>query len=134
MILTFVTIGVLILGIIFLIIGLKYDFSGGEVIAGISTALIVTSGVMGLIISFILIGNQFPSIQNSLQLEYEETYNALVASLKTDKTNVIILTDKVAEYNTNVKKHYARLEDPWVNWFEPTINVELQTINIEDYL
>lgn len=134
MIFTLITIGVLILGIILLTVSIKFDFFGSEAVAGISTVLIVASAVIGLLISCELIVNQLPSTQETLQFEYEETYNTLVASLKADKNNVIILADRIAEYNIKVKKHYTRLEDPWVNWLEPTINIELKTINIEDYL
>ena len=134
MILTLITIGAIILGVILLTVAIKIDFSGSEIIFGAGMLVVIAGGTMGLTFGYTMICNQLPSTQSSLQFEYEETYNILTTSLKTDKNNVIILADKVAEYNTKVKKHYARLEDPWVNWLEPNINIELQTINLEDYL
>ena len=135
MILTLIAIGILVLGIVIIAVGAIFEAIGdNEVIGIIAIILLIVGGVFsGLFLSDIVI-NQLPIARYNLQLEYEETYNALVTSLKADKNNVVILADKVAEYNTKVKKYQARLEDPWVNWFEPTINIELQIINLEDYL
>lgn len=134
MILTLITIGVVILGIILLTIGIKFDFLGSVTVSGVGMLMLILGGAIGIVIGGKMIANQLPYTQNSLRLDYEETYNTLITSLKTDKNNVIVLADKIAEYNTKVKKHYIRLEDPWVNWLEPTIDTELQTINLKDYL
>lgn len=134
MILILIAIGAIILGVILLIVGLKFDFFGDIIIVPIGTIILVVGGIAGFIFGCMIGYNQLPFAQYKLQLDYEETYNTLVTTLKADKSNVIILADKVAEYNIKVKEHYARLEDPWVNWLEPTINTELQTINLEDYL
>lgn len=134
MILTLITIGVVILGIILLTIGIKFDFFGSVTVSGVGMLMLILGGAIGIVIGGKMIANQLPYTQNSLRLDYEETYNTLITSLKTDKNNVIVLADKIAEYNTKVKKHYIRLEDPWVNWLEPTIDTELQTINLKDYL
>jgi hypothetical protein len=134
MILILVAISAIILGVILSIVGLKFDFLGDVVVAMIGTIVLIIGGAAGLIVGYKIAYNQLPSAQYKLQLDYEETYNTLITALKADKNNIIILADKVAEYNIKVKEHYARLEDPWVNWLEPTINAELKTINLEDYL
>ena len=134
MILTLIAIGAIILGITLSIVGFKLDFLGDTIVAAIGAVMFRVGGVAGLMIGFKIGCNQLPSTQYKMQLDYEETYNTLVTALKADKSNVTILADKVAEYNVKVKGHYAQLEDPWVNWLEPTINVELKTINLEDYL
>lgn len=134
MILTLIAISALILGITLLIVGFKLDFWGDVVVAVIGEVMLIVGGIAVLVVGFKIGCNQLPSTQYKLQLDYEETYNTLVTALKADESNVAILADKVAEYNVKVKGHYAQLEDPWVNWLEPTINVELKTINLEDYL
>ena len=135
MILTLIAIGALILGIVILIIGIKVEAVNDNAVIGvIAIILLIGGGMFSALFLFDIAANQLPTTQYNLQLEYEETYNTLVASLKADKNNVVILADKVAEYNIKVKKHYSLLESPWTNWLQPTINVELKTINLEDYL
>lgn len=134
MIITLITIGVLILGVVLLIIGIKFNFNGSEIVAGSGVLLLAVSGLAGIVIGWHIIDSQLPLTRYNLQLDYEEKYNTLVTSLKADKNNVMVLADKIAEYNIEVREHYARLEDPWINWLEPTVDIELKTINLEDYL
>lgn len=135
MILTLIAIGVLVLGIIITAIGVKFEaVSDNAVIGVIAIVLLIGGGLFSGLFLFTIVGNQLPTTQYNLQLEYEETYNTLTASLKADKNNVTVLADKIAEYNVRVKKHYACSESPWTSWLEPTINAELKTINLEDYL
>lgn len=136
MIFTLIAVCALILGIIIIVIGVKFEVEGvGDTAIGfIAIILLMGGGLFSGLFLFNIAINQLPATQYNLQLEYEETYNVLTSSLKSDKNNVIILADRVIEYNTKVKKHYARLEDPWFSWLEPTINTELKTINLEDYL
>ena len=135
MILTLIAVGALVLGIIILVIGIKIEYvSNNAVIGVIAIILLIGGGMFSAFFLFDIAVNQLPTTQYNLQLEYEETYNTLIASLKADKNNVVILADKVAEYNIKVKKHYSLLESPWTNWLQPIINTELKTINLEDYL
>jgi len=135
MILTLMAIGALVLGIVIIAIGAKIEAVGDNTALGVTAILLaIGGGVFSGLFLFDISANQLPTTQYNLQLEYEETYNTLVTSLKADKNNVVTLADKVAEYNIRVKKHYNLLESPWTNWLEPTINTELKTINLEDYL
>ena len=104
----------------------KFEFFGGILVVINSFILIVTIG-LGIIF-------RIPSVVRQDEAEYEETYKVLTTSLKSDKNNLIVLVDKVADYNSKVKQYYIGVDDPWISWFVPKLENEPEYINLEDYL
>ena len=94
--------------------------------------------VLNLFILVVVIGFglifRLPPVITQEEIEFEETYKTLTTSLNSDKNNLTIFADKVADYNSKVKQYYVGAYDPWLSWFRPRLEKEPEYINLEDYL
>ena len=104
----------------------KVDFFGGLLI-------IINLFILVVVIGFGLIF-RLPPVITQEEIEFEETYKTLTVSLNSDKNNLTMLVDKVADYNSKVKQYYIGAYDPWLSWFRPALEREPEYINLEDYL
>jgi hypothetical protein len=104
----------------------KFEFFGGLLI-------IINLFILIIVIGFGVIF-RLPPVITQEEIEFEETYKTLTISLNSDKNNLTILVDKVADYNSKVKQYYVGAYDPWLSWFYPRFEKEPEYINLEDYL
>ena len=111
--------------------------SGSDVVAIIGLVLAVMEAVaiiVNIVSTWCVIENNLPTTIHSVTIEYEETYNTLTALLKSKDKDVVVLSEQVIKYNTNVKNYDAHINNPWVNWYYAPVEHGFEIINLEDYL
>lgn len=81
---------------------------------------------LGLIIAM-------PVFESQEKIELEETYTTLDYMLKSDKSNCIVLSKEISEYNASVKRGRELLNNFWLKDYQHKFWNDMPLIELEDY-
>jgi len=86
-----------------------------EIICCISLLLTVISGIITTFMLISCIFVHIPFCKNQRLIEYEQKYITITQAINTDVSNIIILADQIAEYNSDILKGRMMQDSKYFN-------------------
>ena len=77
----------------------------------------------------LIVHNDF--IRERRLTEYEERYNAIAYSCQSHPENMVILSQEIAEYNSDVLKGRLEMDNFWLSFFDYDFYYDLPLIETE---